>query len=299
MKKPIHISPFSKAVLNNDGSSLDLFCLGHGAMSSETNTSYLVVSGDTSLLIDCGYMVPASLDRFGISPASISNMFITHAHPDHAGGISNLLSQKRYFNPAQLAKTSLWATRTWAQSLWNDVLSGDLSSHDSPHVLKDNGGDALSELPSSKWYDLKLPTSHGSFAGRDTCMFEKGGLKIETFRTMHTPASARSWQESAWSTGVLINGLIWISGDTRYDPDLVKAYAPRSRVMIHDACPHPDPVHASFESLSRLEVDIKCKMLLTHLKAGFDDSEACKQVKAHAFRGLALAGTKISVKYED
>lgn len=293
----VRINSFESVSLTNDGSQVDLYCLGHGAMLSTTNTSYIAVVGNTSLLIDCGFTVPAALNRFGVNPALVSNLFITHAHGDHTGGVSNLLVQNRYFRELVYGnKMSLWATREWARALWNNTFSGDLSSHDSAEVLLDDGRENLKILPSHNWYDIVLPVEQWEFAKRDIYMFEKGDLKVEIFRTMHSPAHATSWRDSAWSTGLLINDSIWVSGDSRFDPELIRAYAPRSKVMIHDASPiSQDPVHASVDALARMKVDIKGNMSLTHLPHGFDDSEAVRSMKAKGFRGLALAGTKFSV----
>lgn len=293
----VRISSFSSISLTNDGSKVELYCLGHGAMLSPTNTSYLAVIGKTSLLIDCGYMVPSALARFGISPASVSNLFITHTHGDHTGGLSNLLVQNRYCRDLVLGnKVALWAPRIWAENLWNHTLAGDLSSHDSAVTMLDSGTDNLKSLPSSEWYDIVLPWAQSSYAGRDVYLFEKGGLKVEAFRTMHTPARATSWRDSAWSTGLLINDSIWISSDTRFDAELVKAYASRANMMIHDASPRSqDPVHASLDSLSGLGINIKGKTWLSHLPYGFDDEASEEKVRSKGFRGLALTGTKFSV----
>ncbi|MBP6974726.1 MAG: MBL fold metallo-hydrolase [Candidatus Pacebacteria bacterium] len=293
----VHISSFGSIPLTNDGSKVELYCLGHGAMLSPTNTSYLAVIGKTSLLIDCGFTVPSALTRFGFSPASVSDLFITHTHGDHTGGLSKLLVQNRYCRDLVLGKkVSLWAPRIWAQNLWNHTLAGDLSSHDSDVTMLDGGTDNLKSLPSSEWYDIVLPWGQSSYAKRDVYLFEKGGLKVEAFRTMHTPARATSWSDSAWSTGLLINDSIWISSDTRFDAELVRAYAPRATMMIHDASPKSkDPVHASLDAISSFGINIKAKMWLSHLPHGFDDEASEEKVRSKGFRGLALAGTKFSV----
>lgn len=293
----VHISSFGSIPVTNDGSKVELYCLGHGAMLSPTNTSYLAVIGKTSLLIDCGFMVPSALTSFGLSPASVSDLFITHTHGDHTGGLSKLLVQNRYCRDLVLGKkVSLWAPRIWAQNLWNHTLAGDLSSHDSAVTMLDGGTDNLKSLPSSEWYDIVLPWGQSSYAERDVYLFEKGGLKVEAFRTMHTPATATSWSDSAWSTGLLINDSIWISSDTRFDAELVKAYASRTDMMIHDASPRSqDPVHASLDALSSFGINIKAKMWLSHLPHGFDDEASEEKVRSKGFRGLALTGTKFSV----
>lgn len=58
----------------------------------------LALIGDPSqpgLLIDCGDGVYRALDRAGISPDAIGDLYITHAHIDHVGGLPSLLESFR------------------------------------------------------------------------------------------------------------------------------------------------------------------------------------------------------------
>ncbi|HEX9037818.1 MAG TPA: MBL fold metallo-hydrolase [Ktedonobacterales bacterium] len=47
------------------------------------------------LLIDCGDGVYRALDRAGLSPDAIGDLFITHAHIDHLGGLPSLIESFR------------------------------------------------------------------------------------------------------------------------------------------------------------------------------------------------------------
>ncbi|MDZ4277823.1 MAG: MBL fold metallo-hydrolase, partial [Dehalococcoidia bacterium] len=42
---------------------------------------------DTSLLIDCGASAVIGMKRFGVDPASIATILISHLHGDHFGGL--------------------------------------------------------------------------------------------------------------------------------------------------------------------------------------------------------------------
>lgn len=55
------------------------------------NTSALLEFDDTNLLIDCGYTVPSRLENLGYEAKDIENIFITHMHGDHVGGLEELL----------------------------------------------------------------------------------------------------------------------------------------------------------------------------------------------------------------
>lgn len=58
----------------------------------------LALLGDPSqpgLLIDCGDGVYRALDRAEVSPDAIGDLFITHAHIDHLGGLPSLIESFR------------------------------------------------------------------------------------------------------------------------------------------------------------------------------------------------------------
>ncbi|MDD5710592.1 MAG: MBL fold metallo-hydrolase [Candidatus Colwellbacteria bacterium] len=65
----------------------------HGGVRSVTGSNYLIESGDTRALVDCGlhqgsYVCEVdNYDKFPYDPASIDVLFVTHAHIDHVGRI--------------------------------------------------------------------------------------------------------------------------------------------------------------------------------------------------------------------
>ncbi len=75
------------------------FC---GAVNEVTGANYLVQSGDTKVLIDCGlkqngaFADESNWEPFPYNPKEISAVFVTHAHIDHTGRLPALL--KNGFN---------------------------------------------------------------------------------------------------------------------------------------------------------------------------------------------------------
>ncbi len=61
-----------------------------------TGANYLLQSGDTKILVDCGLMQGSNFcermnwDKFPYKPAEIAAVFITHAHIDHTGRLPKL-----------------------------------------------------------------------------------------------------------------------------------------------------------------------------------------------------------------
>ncbi len=72
------------------------FC---GGAKSVTGSSYLVESGDTRVLVDCGlhqgsYVCELdNYEKFSYEPSSIDALFVTHAHIDHIGRIPKLYKE--------------------------------------------------------------------------------------------------------------------------------------------------------------------------------------------------------------
>ncbi len=284
------ISASTRLNLTNSG-SLEIHCLGTGSMisSGHGNTSYLAVKGDDHLLVDCGPSVPGSLTAFGVNLSDVNASYLTHSHADHVAGFPKLVVHARYLPGTKAKKKmSLLSDPEWAGLLWDASLMGDLGTHDC--------ADPREALP-SLWYDVVPPVSV-SPDGRCRS-FEIGELKIEAFRVAHTPANSKGWADSAWATGLLVDGKVWISGDTRFDPDLVNQYADQAEIFFHDVASGKSPVHASFDELSSLDGSVKSRMWLIHygdewVRDGLPSDEASDLVRSRGFAGLAHVGLTVS-----
>lgn len=73
--------------------------IGSGSKGNAT----LVRAADTLLMIDCGFSVRETtrrLERFGVTPADLDAILVTHEHSDHASGVPGL--SRRYGIPVYL-----------------------------------------------------------------------------------------------------------------------------------------------------------------------------------------------------
>jgi phosphoribosyl 1,2-cyclic phosphodiesterase len=80
--------------------------LGSGSRGNGT----LVQSGETLLLVDCGFSLretEARLERLGVSGADIDAVLVTHEHSDHCSGVARL--SRKYQLPVFLTRGT-WAS---------------------------------------------------------------------------------------------------------------------------------------------------------------------------------------------
>jgi ribonuclease BN (tRNA processing enzyme) len=60
------------------------------------NNSALLQFDGTNLLLDCGYTTPSRLGKMGLKENMIDNIWISHMHADHVGGLEEV-AFKNYF----------------------------------------------------------------------------------------------------------------------------------------------------------------------------------------------------------
>lgn len=75
--------------------------LGSGSRGNATLVSY----GNTTLMVDCGFLlreIEARLERFGVAPASLSGILVTHEHMDHIVGVARLA--RKYQIPVYMTR---------------------------------------------------------------------------------------------------------------------------------------------------------------------------------------------------
>ncbi|CAK9890782.1 MULTISPECIES: MBL fold metallo-hydrolase [Pseudomonas] len=154
--------------------------LGSGSQGNGT----LIASGNTLLLVDCGFSLRETERRLallGVSAAQLSAVLVTHEHADHVHGVG--LLSRRYNVPVYLSRGTLRGMRKPVEAAGflaaNDILQlGDLSvtavgvTHDALEPLQYVFGDGsrrfgvLTDLGS---YDAALLSS---YQGLDALLIE-------------------------------------------------------------------------------------------------------------------------------
>ena len=263
----------NKLELTNSG-SLSLFFLGTGSAFSKKflQTNLLVIKGNDHLLIDCGAICPFIMERlYHTNISEIKNFVITHPHSDHIGGLEEVGFVTHYVNKT---KANIIINDEFKNKLWNESLAGGMQYSENGKMTFDDYFNQIKPvLAVKKPYEI-LQTHIGS-------------IDVKLFRTRHVTASPNSFKNSQYSQGVIIDNRILYPCDSQFNPEQLKFICQTFPIeyIFHDCdlSGYSSGVHASYEQLKTLPVEMKEKMFLCH----YGDSAAQTNPKADGFAGFA------------
>ena len=245
---------------------LQIIFLGVGSAFSETlhQTNFLILKGGRHILVDFGMTGPAALKEVGLKPTDIGVVLPTHSHADHVGGIECLALMNRYVGQRFLKKNklSMIITEEYQRILWDRTLRGGLEDNENP----EGQGQKLSFVD---FFSVIRPTWK-THQPREVYEVDFFDIHLELFRTMHIPEQSKTWEESFISYGLMIDNKVFVSCDTRFDPELINLYGD-AEVMFHDVQFFPGAVHAPLEELKTLPKEIRKKMYLIHYADNWKD----------------------------
>jgi ribonuclease BN (tRNA processing enzyme) len=249
--------PAGSQCLVNEG-RLEIVFIGVGTAFAEKNfqTNFLIIKGDRHVLVDFGMTGPAALKAsMGLHPSDIDVVLPTHSHADHVGGIEALALVNRYVGQRIMGrpKLKLIVTEEYQRLLWDYTLRGGLEFNEAPSGQRLQFGD---------FFDVIRPRWK-TFQPREVHEVDVGPIHLEMFRTKHIPEQSKTWEASFVSYGLMIDGRVFVSGDTRFDPDLLAMYKD-AEIFFHDAQFFPGAVHAPLADLRTLPADVKSRMRIIH-----------------------------------
>jgi len=263
--------------LTNDG-ELDIFFIGVGSALTKVGhqTNFLIVKGEHHIMVDYGRTAPeALLQVAGLQWEDLQVLLPTHSHCDHVGGIGELALYNRYVAMPFMKKPKLQmiVTKEYQDVLWERTLRGALE-------WNEETVDTGQRLSFGDFFDVVRP-EWKSWQPRETYVVDfpedepdpKKRIHLELFRTNHVPEQRGNWADCFISHGLFVEGHVFLSCDTKYDPALIEFYAPQSDVMFHDVQFFPGAVHAPLENLREFNDSIKAKMLLKHYGDNFAEQD--------------------------
>lgn len=248
---------------------MELVFLGTGSAftvgENFNSNAILVHPNGKRFLIDCGSDARHSLDKLGLTHSDISDVYISHLHADHAGGLE-WLAFRTMFDP-KCNKPGLYIHEGISHSIWENVLSGGLSS------LKD----MQSEL--STYFNVHVVKGPNN-------QFSWENIPFQLVQTEH----AYNCQSLMSCYGLFFTAgktKIYFTADTTYTPDKLMMYYEDADLIFHDCetTSQRTQVHAHFDELSQLPPAIKKKMYLYHYNVG-----ALPDEKAQGFKGFVKPG---------
>ena len=197
---------------------------------------------NSKLLIDCGGDARRALKKMALDHTDIDNVFITHLHSDHVGGLE-WLAFKRLFSPTT-ERPNLYCPTPLIPELWEHSLKGGLSSLNEKATLEKyfNVIDCAVDKP-----------------------FNWEGLSITPIISYHSP----NHNEMMLSYSLVIKTkekTVFFTSDTQFTPEYHHALYHQADVILHDCetSAVPSGVHAHYNDLKQLPPKIKSKIRLFH-----------------------------------
>ena len=257
---------------------------GDGSTILNYHTSFIINCGSSLLLFDCGYDIKRALNEHILYSADlIDNIFISHLHDDHIGGLP-WFGFKRYFNKKyhnQNIKPNLYIEEKLSYILWENCLSGTMGYVDFKHMKLDDYFNVI-RLESGEKFKISnvtlemLPIEHLDPIG----IINNYGLFIH-----------------------YENKTFLFTGDAKWNPKPMTYLYEMSDYIFHDCEMYYDylyknpirsGVHSHYEDLKTLPEKIKNKIMLTHYNDTVLKNDVMfNEAEKDGFIGFLLKGTEL------
>lgn len=232
--------------------TLKMTFLGAGSAFTNGPDNYqsnvlLEIDKDT-LLIDAGTDIRHSLREQHRDYIDIKNIYLSHLHGDHSGGLE-WLALTTYFDANYPGKPRLITSEQLIHDLWNKTLAGGLSTLRAERATIDS------------FFNVEVIKGQAGFTWH--------GIDFQLVRTIHFYSNNHLMP----SFGLMFSynqKKILFTSDTQCTPDELMPLFETSDVIFHD-CETQDPasgVHAHYSELAKLPAHIKQKMWLYHYNPG-------------------------------
>jgi ribonuclease BN (tRNA processing enzyme) len=248
---------------------MQLLFLGSGSAHTLDRDNFqsnmmLIADDGQRLLIDCGSDVRWSLAKQGFSHLDITDIYISHLHADHIGGLEYVGFQTK-FDP-RCARPRLFVEASLAAPLWNRSLRGGM------------GIISGTETELDTFFEVCRVTANQPF--------DWEGIRLEPITTIHV----FSPRATVHSYGLLIERdghRTFLTTDTQFTPGrLADCYA-SADLIFHD-CETGQAktgVHPHYDDLIQLPAAVRAKTWLYGYPPG-----PLPDTAADGFLGFVRAG---------
>ncbi|NJL00894.1 MAG: MBL fold metallo-hydrolase [Spirulinaceae cyanobacterium SM2_1_0] len=246
-----------------------LLFLGSGSAFTVGADNYqsnmlLIDPAQHKLLIDCGSDIRFSLHEAGFSYRDITDIYISHLHADHVGGMEYIGLTTR-FDP-NCPKPNLYGSKDVLSEIWERSLSGGMRSL----------GNDIADLHT--FFTVRKVDRHHHFSWH--------GLDFQLVRVIHIHNDYHLMP----SYGIFFRVAdlnVFITTDTQLRLEENQRYYDEADLIFHDCetAAAPSTVHVTYEELRALPAAIRRKMWLYGYQPGVLP-DAC----AHGFCGFVKRG---------
>jgi ribonuclease BN (tRNA processing enzyme) len=230
---------------------MKLIFLGTGSAFTLNNyqTNFLLSTDDDSkrLLIDCGSDIRFALRQQGYFLTDITDIYVSHNHADHIGGLEGL-AFSTFFNP-KVQKPHLYLSKVLLNILWGKSLSGGLESIEG----------AITDINS--YFSVHTVDNNKYF------VWEK--IKFMLVQTIHIMNGF--YIIPSFGLFFKVNKQqVFITTDTQFCPNQIMKFYDMADIIIQDCetSAFKSGVHAHYSDLKTLPDKVKAKMWLTHYQDG-------------------------------
>ena len=239
---------------------------GHAFTTNENYHSNMLLEAPNheTLLIDCGSDARHALHELNLSHRNINNVYISHLHADHIGGLEWLAFSSK-FDSSVKSKPNLFVHEALAKKIWVNALSAGLCS------LQDEDANITT------YFNLKN-ISNNAFIWNE--------ITFELIPTIHV--SSNHISVPSYGLFFSANNLkIFITTDTQFTPNHYNKIYEQASIIFHDCetSVQKSTVHAPYSDLISLDPAIKSKMWLYHYNDG-----PLPDAKKDGFRGFVKKG---------
>jgi ribonuclease BN (tRNA processing enzyme) len=251
---------------------MKITCLGSGAAFTmkNFNQSYLIEEDGRKMLFDCGRNIPEALQNAGVKFVDIDDIYISHCHADHTGGLEFMafsrydwLHKPRNFKDGNYAPR-LIANEQLLKDLWDYTLKGGLLSMEG--------------------FEARLSTFFVPIAIKPNVSFNWQGWKCDLVQQIHI----MSGNMISWTFGLLMakegHDTVYFTADSQHcSPRQIEDFYRKADLIFQDCeCIGTDTVtkefkfgtgvHANYSQLAgydnansiKLPKETKAKMFLSH-----------------------------------
>lgn len=249
--------------------TLKILFLGSGSAFSLEPGNYqsnlLLQKDNDTMLIDAGGDIRFSLNDQGLDYTDVRNIYITHLHADHIGGLE-WLAINTFFDNRYQGKPNLYSSEDVIKDLWDKSLSGGLRT-------------LSTELATLETYFNVYPIKpHKKFSW--------SGVNFKLVQSVHVVSDYALLP----CYGLYINynsTCIFFTADTQLALHQLLDYYEEADIIFHDCetSDHKSGVHARYSELVQLPPKLKKKIWLYHYNSG-----ALPDAKADGFLGFVKKG---------